>query len=88
MKQLNATFAALADPTRRAVLERLTQGDATLSELAAPFDMTLPAVLHHLRVLEAAALIERDKRGQRTHVRLRQDAMALARAWFDGNGLA
>ncbi len=83
MKQLNATFAALADPTRRALLEQLVAGEATLSELAAPFKMTLPAVLHHLKVLEAAALIERNKHGYRTRIRLRLEAMASARDWFD-----
>lgn len=83
-KMLNATFAALADPTRRAVIERLMAGEATVSELAAPFDMTLPAVLHHLKVLEAATLIERQRRGQVTRVRLHPKAMASARDWLDG----
>jgi DNA-binding transcriptional ArsR family regulator len=58
---LNATFAALADPTRRAILGLLTQGEATVNELAAPFDMRLPSVSKHLKVLERAGLIERGR---------------------------
>lgn len=85
MKQLNVTFAALADPTRRAILERLLAGDASVSELAAPFTMTLPAILHHLKVLEAAALIERDKHHGRTSIRLHESGMASARDWLEAN---
>jgi len=62
--QLTATFAALADPTRRAILARLASGQAGVTELAAPFEMSLPAVSRHLKVLEAAGLIERSRDAQ------------------------
>ena len=62
--QLNRTFAALADPTRRAILARLSQGKLSVSELAEPFDMSLPAVSKHLRVLEQAGLIGREREAQ------------------------
>src|SRR3954463_5656272 len=67
---LDATFSALADPTRRAILARLASGDRTISELAARFDMTLPAVSKHVRVLERAGLarVRRDGRSRRTHL--------------------
>ncbi|WEX07936.1 metalloregulator ArsR/SmtB family transcription factor [Chelativorans sp. AA-79] len=64
MDQLSATFAALADPTRRAIIARLTAGEATVNELAAPFDMSLPAVSKHLKVLERAGLISRGRNAQ------------------------
>jgi len=63
-EQLNRTFAALADPTRRAILARLSQGKLSVSELAEPFDMSLPAVSKHLRVLEQAGLIGREREAQ------------------------
>lgn len=62
--QLSSTFAALADPTRRAILARLSSGTATVNELAAPFDITLPAITKHLRVLEQAGLISRSRLAQ------------------------
>jgi DNA-binding transcriptional ArsR family regulator len=62
--QLSSTFAALADPTRRAILARLSSGTATVNELAAPFDITLPAITKHLRVLEQAGLISRSRQAQ------------------------
>lgn len=62
--RLSATFAALADPTRRAILARLTLGEATVNELATPFDMSLPAVSKHLKVLERAGLITRGREAQ------------------------
>ncbi len=62
--QLSATFHALADPTRRAILESLTTGEKTVSDLAEPFDMTMPAITKHLKVLEKAKLIERSKQAQ------------------------
>jgi DNA-binding transcriptional ArsR family regulator len=62
--QLDATFSALADPTRRAILARLAQGEATVTELAAPFAMTLPAISKHLKVLERAGLITRGREAQ------------------------
>jgi DNA-binding transcriptional ArsR family regulator len=61
---LDRTFSALADPTRRAIVARLADGEATVSELAAPFDMSLPAVSKHLKVLERAGLITRGRRAQ------------------------
>ena len=68
--QLTATFAALADPTRRAILERLAAGEATVNELAAPFPLTLQAVSKHLKVLEHAGLVTRTKDAQRRPCRL------------------
>jgi DNA-binding transcriptional ArsR family regulator len=62
--QLSRTFSALADPTRRAILERLAGGETSVSELARPFEMTLPAVSKHLKVLQKAGLIERGRRAQ------------------------
>jgi len=64
MDQLSATFSALADPTRRAILARLAEGETTVKELAAPFDMSLPAVSKHLKVLERAGLIARGQQAQ------------------------
>ena len=62
--RLSATFSALADPTRRAILARLAKGDVTVNELAAPFDISLPAVSRHLKVMEAAGLISRGRDAQ------------------------
>jgi DNA-binding transcriptional ArsR family regulator len=70
--ELSATFAALADPTRRAILARLTDGEATVNELAEPFSITVQAVSKHLGVLERAGLIERGRTAQRRPSRLRQ----------------
>ncbi|MBP0657209.1 winged helix-turn-helix transcriptional regulator, partial [Mycobacterium tuberculosis] len=64
MDALSATFAALADPTRRAILARLARGEASVSELAAPFEMSLPAVSKHLKVLETAGLISKSRAAQ------------------------
>jgi len=80
---LNSTFAALADPTRRAILARLARGEASVSELAEPFNMTLPAVSKHLRVLEHAGLIVRDRDAQRRPCRLAAAALKDASEWFD-----
>lgn len=68
--RLSATFAALADPTRRAILARLTLGEISVSELAAPFDMSLPAISKHLKVLERAGLVSRGRDAQRRPCRL------------------
>lgn len=68
--QLSATFAALADPTRRAILARLASGECAVTELAEPFDMSLPAVSRHLRVLEQAGLITRGRDAQRRPCRI------------------
>lgn len=81
--RLSATFAALADPTRRAILSRLTQGDASVNELARPFAMSQPAVSRHLKVLERAGLISRGREAQRRPCRLRPEALAEASSWLD-----
>jgi DNA-binding transcriptional ArsR family regulator len=83
MIQLDATFAALSDPTRRAILARLASGEATVGELAEPFQISLPAISRHLKVLEEASLIERKRDGQRKRCRLKPDALASAREWLD-----
>ena len=80
---LNATFAALADPTRRAILARLASGAATVNELAEPFAMTQPAISKHLKVLERAGLIARDREAQRRPSRLETKRLAEASAWLD-----
>lgn len=79
---LDAVFAALADPTRRAIVERLTRGDATVGELAEPFDMSLPAVSKHLSVLEDAGLIDRERDGRLRRCRLVADPLGDAIAWI------
>ncbi|WDR05126.1 metalloregulator ArsR/SmtB family transcription factor [Devosia rhodophyticola] len=80
---LDVIFGALADPTRRAILSRLAAGQATVNELAAPFQMSQPAVSRHLKVLEKAGLIQREVDEQRRPARLRADNMALAVNWLD-----
>ncbi|HWD29816.1 MAG TPA: metalloregulator ArsR/SmtB family transcription factor [Rhizomicrobium sp.] len=80
---LDHTFAALADPTRRAILARLALGEATVGELSAPFPISGPAISRHLRVLEEAALIERQKDGQHRRIRLAPAAMAGAAEWIE-----
>ena len=80
---LGATFAALADPTRRAILERLGQGEATVSSLAEPFSISLPAISKHLRVLEKAGLMTRRKEGRVHHCRLVAEPMKDAAQWID-----
>jgi len=81
-EQLNRTFAALADPTRRRILARLTQGQASVGELAAPFDMTFAAVSKHLRVLEAAGLVARGRDAQYRPARLDARPLAEASRWI------
>ncbi len=83
MDHLSTTFAALADPTRRAILARLAQGETTVGELAQPFDISLPAISRHLRVLETAGLIERRTDAQWRVCRLRGDSMREAAEWLD-----
>ena len=80
---LDAVFAALADPTRRAILSRLATGEAAVNELAAPFEMSQPAVSKHLKVLERAGLIERDIDKQRRPARLKAEPMAAAVSWLE-----
>ena len=80
---LDAIFAALADPTRRAILSRLASGEASVYEIAAPFEMSQPAVSKHLKVLERAGLIERDIDKQRRPARLKAEPMAAAVSWLE-----
>jgi DNA-binding transcriptional ArsR family regulator len=80
---LDHTFSALADPTRRAILARLALGEATVGELSAPFPISGPAISRHLRVLEEAALIVRQKDGQHRRIRLAPEAMAGAVEWIE-----
>jgi DNA-binding transcriptional ArsR family regulator len=80
---LDVTFAALADPTRRAILARLAQGEATASELAEPFSISQPAVSKHLKVLERSGLIERFRDAQRRPARLRARPLAEANEWLE-----
>ncbi|RQX12798.1 transcriptional regulator [Micromonospora ureilytica] len=79
---LDATFAALADPTRRAILARLAAGEATVTELAEPFDMSQPAISKHLRVLERAGLVSRGRDAQRRPCRLEARPLRDATAWL------
>lgn len=79
---LDRTFSALADPTRRGILARLSKGEATVTELAAPFDISLPAVSRHLKVLERAGLITRGRVAQRRPCRLRPEALETAGHWL------
>ena len=81
--RLDATFAALADPTRRAILARLASGEASVTELAEPFDMTQPAISKHLKVLERAGLISRDRDAQRRPSRLESQPLAEASQWLE-----
>jgi len=80
---LDAIFQALADPTRRAVVQRLGAGPATVSELAEPFDMALPSFLGHLGKLESAGLVETEKQGRVRRCALRPEALAPLRSWLD-----
>lgn len=80
---LDAVFAALADPTRRAILSRLAAGEASVKELAAPFEMSQPAVSKHLKVLERAGLVERAVDRQRRPARLKAEPMAAAVGWLE-----
>ncbi len=81
---LSQTFAALADPTRRAILARLAEGEATVNQLAAPFDISLPAISRHLRVLEAAGLITRGRAAQWRPCKLEAAPLRALDGWLDG----
>jgi DNA-binding transcriptional ArsR family regulator len=83
---LSTTFAALADPTRRAILTRLTEGEATVKELAEPFPITVQAVSKHLHVLERAGLVERSRSAQLRPSRLRGAPLQEAAEWLDRYG--
>jgi DNA-binding transcriptional ArsR family regulator len=80
--QLSLTFAALADPTRRSILTHLAEGEATVSELAEPFAVSLPAISRHLKVLEQAGLIVRSREAQRRPSRLQADPLDDAVEWM------
>lgn len=81
--QLSVTFSALADPTRRAILSRLAEGEATVTELAKPFPMSLPAVSRHLKVLERAGLISRNRSAQTRPSSIRAEPLQEATAWME-----
>ena len=83
--RLDATFTALADPTRRAIVARLARGDATVNELAAPFDMTLPGISKHLKVLERCGLISRTRRAQFRPCHLEGEVLDAALSWMEEN---
>ena len=82
--RLDATFAALADPTRRAILARLASGEASVTELAEPFAMSQPAISKHLKVLERAGLVSRSRDAQRRPVRVETRPLAEATEWLKG----
>jgi DNA-binding transcriptional ArsR family regulator len=81
-QRLNETFAALADPTRREILITLAEGDRSVGELAAPFDMSLPAISKHLGVLERAGLISREREGRVRHCSLQPERLGDALQWI------
>jgi len=81
-RSLDVTFAALADPTRRAILSTLRQGQASVSDLAKPYRMSLPAVMKHLRVLEKAGLVSQEKTGRVRRCRLAGESLEQAAAWL------
>ena len=83
--QLDATFAALADPTRRAIVARLAAGDATVNELAEPFDMSLPGISKHLKVLERCGLVTRSRHAQYRPCHLRREALDAAVDWIEAS---
>ena len=80
---LDQAFQALADPTRRAMIERLSRGPVTVSELAAPFDMSLTAVMQHLKVLEGAGLVASEKIGRTRTCRVEREALTAAERWLN-----
>ncbi len=82
--QLSTTFAALADPTRRAILARLSLGESSVSELAEPFAITLPAILKHLKVLERAAVAERSRNAQWRPCKLKAEPLEEAALYIEG----
>jgi DNA-binding transcriptional ArsR family regulator len=84
-QRLDATFAALADPTRRAIVARLAAGDATVNELAEPFDLSLPGISKHLKVLERSGLITRRRQAQFRPCHLERHALDAAVDWIEAN---
>ncbi len=83
MDQLSTVFSALADPTRRAIIARLCEGDATVGELAQPFDISAPAISRHIKVLEQADLIERTTEAQWRRCRLKEEGLEAASDWLE-----
>lgn len=83
--QLDATFTALADPTRRAIVARLARQDATVNDLARPFDMSLPGISKHLKVLERCGIISRSRRAQFRPCHLERGALDVAMGWIEEN---
>ena len=83
IEALDTAFAALSDPTRRAILARLASGEATVGELSRPFPISAPAISRHLKVLEEAALIARSSRGQQRVIRLNPEGLKTAQEWLD-----
>jgi len=81
--RLDETFAALANPTRRAILARLAEGEATVNDLAAPFDLTLPAISKHIKVLDQAGLITRGRRAQWRPCSIRAEPLAQVAGWAE-----
>lgn len=84
-ERLDATFAALADPTRRAIVARLAVGDATVNELAQPFDLSLPGISKHLKVLERSGLITRSRQAQFRPCHLERQSLDAAVDWIEAN---
>ena len=83
LQNLDTTFSALADPTRRAIVARLAAGSATVNELAEPFDISLPAISRHLKVLEGAGLVRREVEAQKRRIHLRPDTLKKAEDWIE-----
>ena len=88
LPSLDKVFHALADPTRRGMVERLVRGPASVSELSRPLEMSLPAVLQHLQVLEASGLVRSQKAGRVRTCRIEPDALRAAEAWVTGQRTA
>ena len=85
--QLDLIFHALSDPTRRAMVQALTRNERSIGELAKPFGMSLAAISKHVKVLERARLVERERRGSFSYLRLRGEVMLSAQQWIDKNRL-
>ncbi len=83
MYNLDTTFSALSDPTRRAIISRLAAGSATVNELAEPFDISLPAISRHIKVLEGAGLIRREVEAQKRRCHLQADKLKSAEDWLE-----
>jgi DNA-binding transcriptional ArsR family regulator len=84
-QRLDLAFGALAHPIRRGILARLSTGEATVAELAKPFNVSAPAITKHMRVLEKAGLLSREKKGREHHCRLEQERMKEAEAWIEAH---